>query len=261
MESVGTPLKEWDISIYFGVKTGCNEAFIIDEATRQSLIAEDPKSVDLLKPVLRGRDIRRYQAQWDGLWLIDTHNGYSEVPPIDAREYPAIKRHLDYFYPKLEKRQDKGVTPYNLRNCAYHAEFEKEKLFWMDMAGKEGRVSYCRGPMFCLDKGFMLTGEKIKYLTAILNSSLVSWYVNKVAPTTGAGLAEWKKFVIGSVPIPKPNATEEKSISLLAEELASKSSTGEIDVKKLNVRVDMLVNALYELSEEEKKILNYGDID
>ena len=105
------------------------------------LIAEDARSADIIKPVLRGKDIQRYRAQWAGRWLIDTHNGYGSVPAVDIGEYPAIKTYLDEFYPQLERRQDKGRTPYNLRNCAYHAVFNKEKLFWMDMSDR-GRFAY-----------------------------------------------------------------------------------------------------------------------
>ncbi len=76
MESVGTPLREWDISIYYGIKTGCNDAFVVETAVRDRLINQDPASEQILKPILRGRDIARYHANWAGLWLIDTHNGY-----------------------------------------------------------------------------------------------------------------------------------------------------------------------------------------
>ena len=87
-----------DISIYYGIKTGYNPAFVVDDETKASLIAEDAKSSEILKPILRGRDIKRYRAQWAGLWLINAHNGYSGVPPITVDDYPAIKRHLDRFY-------------------------------------------------------------------------------------------------------------------------------------------------------------------
>ena len=139
MEAVGTPLKDWDISIYRGILTGYNAAFLVDQETRDALVAEDSRSEEILKPVLRGRDIARYRANWADLWLIDTHNGYGEVPPIDVGDYPAIKRHLNQFMTRLKRRQDRGVTPYNLRNCAYHKEFHKEKLFWMDLT-PEGTV-------------------------------------------------------------------------------------------------------------------------
>ncbi len=111
MKERGTPLKDWDgISIYYGIKTGYNPAFIVDDATRNRLVAEDARSAEILKPILRGRDIRRYRADWAGLWLIATHNGYDDVPAVRIEEYPAVRRHLDRFYPKLEKRYDKGRT-------------------------------------------------------------------------------------------------------------------------------------------------------
>ena len=119
IEQIGKPLKEWDISIYRGILTGCNDAFIIDNQTKQELIKEDPKSVEIIKPILRGRDIGRYQVNWSGLWLINTHNGYGQIPPINISNYKAVKKHLDSFLEELQKRQDKGTTPYNLRNCAY----------------------------------------------------------------------------------------------------------------------------------------------
>ena len=133
MEAVGTPLKDWDISIYYGIKTGFNDAFIIDQAKRKELMAADPRSTEILRPIIRGRDIARYRAKWANLWLIDTHNGWSDVPPIDIDQYPAVKSHLNRFIERLECRQDRGITPFNLRNCAYHDEFQRPKLIWMHM--------------------------------------------------------------------------------------------------------------------------------
>ena len=81
----GLPLKDWDnISIYRGITTGCNEAFLINETTRDRLISEDPRSAEILKPAYRGRDIQRYHAKYANRWLITTHNGYDDVPPIDV---------------------------------------------------------------------------------------------------------------------------------------------------------------------------------
>ena len=122
VEAIGVPLKDWrDIQINYGVKTGFNEAFVIDGQKREELIKEDPKSAEIIRPILRGRDIKRYGYEFANLWLINTHNGVKEknIKAIDVEDYPAVKKHLDKFYPELEKRQDKGYTPYNLRNCAY----------------------------------------------------------------------------------------------------------------------------------------------
>ena len=91
MDSAGIPLKDWNLKMNRGVTTGLNEAFIIDSATREELIAEDPKSADIFKPVLRGRDIQRYRAKWAGRWLVDTHNGYGYVAHVNIERYPAVK--------------------------------------------------------------------------------------------------------------------------------------------------------------------------
>jgi hypothetical protein len=124
IEAIGTPLKDWDINIYRGILTEYNEAFIIDGKKNDELIAEDPKSAEIIRPILRGRDIKKFVYDYADLWLINTHNGIKEkgVIPINVNNYPAIKKHLDNFYPKLAKRADKGDTPYNLRNCAYMVE-------------------------------------------------------------------------------------------------------------------------------------------
>ena len=154
MQAKGTPLKDWAVSINYGIKTGYNKAFIIDHFAKEALIAADPKSAEIIKPVLRGRDIQRYQAQWASLYLIDTHNGYGDIPAVNIDDYPAIKAHLDRFYSQLEKRQDKGKTPYNLRNCAYYEEFAKAKLIWMDLTEK-GRFAFDDRSIFCMDTTFI----------------------------------------------------------------------------------------------------------
>ena len=107
MEEVGTPLKQLDVRINYGVKTGLNDAFIIDKAKRDELIAADPKSAEIIRPVLRGRDIKRYHYEFADQYLITTHNGYKsegiDIPRIDVNKYPAIKEWLSSFEPKLSK--------------------------------------------------------------------------------------------------------------------------------------------------------------
>ena len=251
MEAVGTPLKEWDISIYYGIKTGYNDAFIVDDATRRALIAEDARSCEILKPILRGRDIGRYRAQWAGLWLLDTHNGYGGVPAININNYPAVKRHLDNFYPQLERRQDKGITPYNLRNCAYHAEFAKEKLVWMDMS-PEGRFAFSGSETYCNDKGFILTGASLRFLCAVLNSTLITWLMKNTALTTGMGLLQWKKFAVERLPIPRiPVAEQYPFIRLVDDILTAKSADPSADTSEQEAEIDRLVYTLYSLTKQE----------
>ncbi|WP_425153625.1 hypothetical protein [Candidatus Palauibacter sp.] len=101
--------------------------------------------------------------------MIATHNGFGDVPAVRVDEYSAVRRHLDQFYNKLEKRYDKGSTPYNLRSCAYHAEFSKSKVFWMDMSPR-GRFAYSDEEVYCNDKAYFMTGRSLKWCCAILNS-------------------------------------------------------------------------------------------
>ena len=250
MLAVGTPLKEWDIAINYGIKTGFNEAFIIDNQTREALISANPKSAEIIKPVVRGRDIRRYQAQWAGLWLIDTHNGYGNIPAIHVNDYPAIKAHLDSFYDRLAKRHDKGSTPYNLRNCAYHEDFSKEKLFWMDMS-PEGRFAYSDIEMFCNDKGFIMTGDSLKYLCAVLNSNLATWFMKGTALTTGMGVLQWKKFAVERLPVPKIGGGQQHTLIDLVDLVIAKSSGRKADSVDLQAEIDGRVYELYGLSPTE----------
>jgi len=250
MEAVGTPLKDWDISIYYGIKTGYNPAFIVDDETRASLIADDPKSSEILKPILRGRDIKRYRAQWAGLWLINTHNGYSGVPPITVDDYPAIKSHLDRFYTHLAQRRDKGITPYNLRNCVYHAVFKKEKVFWMHMS-PTGRFAYSARELYCNQKAFVMTGADLKYLCAVLNSSLIAWFVRNTAVTTGMGLIQWDKFTVEKIPVPD-RSSQMAGIPLLVNRIRSAKAVDQAaNTDQCERDIDRLVYSLYKLTEKE----------
>ncbi|MDE0017290.1 MAG: Eco57I restriction-modification methylase domain-containing protein [Candidatus Poribacteria bacterium] len=145
IEDIGKPLKDWDIKISFGIKTGCNEAFIIDEAKREELIDQDPKSAEIIKPLLRGKDIKRYHAQQGKFYILAT--GYDlDIP----KKYPAIYNHLETLAKRMDSgiiktkgkgllnRDDQGENWWNLRACAYYSEFDKEKIVWQEMA-KEGK--------------------------------------------------------------------------------------------------------------------------
>ena len=259
MERHGTPLRDWNVKINRGITTGYNKAFIIDDATRVGLVDEDPKSAEIIKPVLRGKDIRRYMARWADQWLIDTHNGYAEVTAINIKDYTAIKEHLDCFYPQLARRYDKGRTPYNLRNCSFHEDFSREKLFWMDMS-PEGRFAYSDTELYCNDKGFIMTGESLKYLCAFLNSSLIMWMMENTALTTGMGLMQWKKFAVERLPIPKISAARQRPfIQLVDEILNAKAADPDADTWQQETEIDKMVYDLYALTENEIAAVEFED--
>ena len=203
IEAVGTPLKNWDINIYRGILTGYNEAFIIDKTKRDEILAnckteeERQKTAEIIRPILRGRDIKRYSYEFADLYLINTHNGVKEkgIKRINIEDYPAVKAHLDLFYPQLEKRADQGDTPYNLRNCAYIEDFSKQKIVYSNM---------CSEPSFYLDengfltnqKCFILTGEYLKFLIAFFNSTLFKYTFWDNFPVLGAKGRELSKIFI-----------------------------------------------------------------
>ena len=223
---------------------------------RDRLIAEDPASEEILKPILRGRDIARYRAKWAGLWIIDTHNGFADVPPINVEEYPAVKAHLDKFIRHLEQRQDKGVTPYNLRNCAYHEKFVEEKLFWMDLT-PAGRFSYAPEEVetYCINTVYFMHGPMMKCLAAFLNSSIITWYVNKTAVTSGEGTPRWIKVVVETIPIP-PGLNNFKKIEELVDDLMLAIDEGITkQAKEINYAIEHLICDAYGITESERSAI------
>ncbi len=185
IEEAGAPLKDWDINIYRGILTGYNEAFIIDGKKKDELIAEDPKSAEIIRPILRGRDIKRYGYDFADLWLINSHNGIKEkgIKPINIDDFPAIKKHLDKYYFELSKRADKGETPYNLRNCAYMDDFSKQKIIYPRIMriAKSNSINF---PRFALDNDknfffgndcYFIVGKNLEYLWLLLNSTLCGY--------------------------------------------------------------------------------------
>ncbi|EIQ1825143.1 Eco57I restriction-modification methylase domain-containing protein, partial [Campylobacter coli] len=187
IERIGTPLKEWQgLNIYRGILTGYNEAFIITTEKRNEILAnckdeaEKERTAKLIRKMLRGRDIKRYIYEWAGLWVINAHNGYKnqngeKVEAINIEYYPSLKKHFDEFYPQLEKRADKGLTPYNLRNCAYIEEFEREKIVYSEIVRKPQFYLDTKLNFYAEATSFILTGENLKYLIAFLNNDFVAF--------------------------------------------------------------------------------------
>lgn len=279
IESIGTPLKDWDIQINYGIKTGANEAFIIPTEKRDAILnacktqEERKRTERLIKPILRGKDIKRYSYEWAHLWVINTHNGYtsapkSKIPPIDIEKYPATKAHLDAHWNTIATRCDQGDTPYNLRNCAYLEDFEKEKIVYGEIVQE---------PRFYLDNGecelgvfyaeatsFILTGEHLRYLLGMLHSKLITFAFKTFY--AGGGLGEsgyrYKKAFIERLPIPqiteKNQELADKIIALVDKILQSKEKDPKANTQGLEKEIDALVYQLYNLTDEEIKIIEDG---
>jgi adenine-specific DNA-methyltransferase len=260
IEEVGTPLKEWDISINYGIKTGYNDAFIIDGAKKDELIAKDPKSAEIIKPVLRGRDIKRYKAEFADKWLINSHNGYFDndtqerVAPIDIKDYPVIKTHLDNHWDEISKRADKGVTPYNLRNCAYLQEFEKEKIVYPETT--QGSYFYLDINNYYLDKtSFILVGNSLNYLISIISSVVLNDYFKRYCGGVllGKTAYQYNKHALINLPIPKIPITQQLPFEVLVDcILFAKENDLNTEAETFESVIDGMVYDLY-FEEEMKK--------
>ena len=249
IEAVGTPLKDWNINIYRGILTGYNEAFIIDGNKRNKLIEEDPKSVEIIRPILRGRDIKRYSYDFDDLWLINTHNAIKEkgIQAININDYPAIKKHLDAFYPELVKRADKGNTPYNLRNCAYMDDFSKQKIVWGNLNLK---ASYTIAPEgFFVNAPCTMIVPASRYLLSVLNSKLADYYIRNLGVTRNGGYFEYKPMFVEQLPVPIIPKEEQNAISELVD--ASFSRRKDVDIHREENKIDEIIFKLYQLTSEE----------
>ena len=251
IEKVGTPLKDWDIRINYGIKTGFNDAFIIDGAKRKELIAKDPKSEDIIRPILRGRDIKRYGYDFADLWLINTHNGVKEkgVKPIIIEDYPAVKKHLDQYYPQLEKRADKGETPYNLRNCAYMEDFYKQKIVWKAV-GRNLTFSLLEEGSFLTAPASFITSDFNLYILAFLSSSFGKFYIYNNSDTTGAGDVMLNIQSLEKIPIPKPTIDSEEKINTLINQILFNKKHG-IITTEFESEINQVIYDIFQFDKNE----------
>ena len=261
IEAVGKPLKDWDVKIYRGVLTGCNEAFIITTEKRDELLAqcqteeERQRTAELIRPILRGRDIKRYSYDWAGLWVINTHNGVKEegIPPINIQEYPVLKAHLDQYADKLQVRADKGNTPYNLRNCAYIKDFDRPKVMYPNMT-KYLPFYFDQSGFYQNDKSFMITGHHVAYLTAFLNSSIFKFCFLENFPELQGGTRELRKIFFDKVPILEVSDEVNDLFVPLVQDIQTAYT-----IQKAK-SIDSMLFELYDLTPQERETIGFIEI-
>jgi hypothetical protein len=224
IEAIGTPLKDWDIQINYGIKTGFNDAFIIDSTKRNKILdacqSEDERlrTADIIRPILRGRDIKRYGYSWSGLWLINTHNGTREgLERIHIEDYPSVKEHLDNYWLSIEKRADKGDTPYNLRNCAYLDEFSKPKIVWAELSRTGNSFAYSEDGAMVLNTCYILSfndndrhERELNTLLGFLNSKIALFYLDIISSKLDETGWRWLKQFVEQIPVPVQMAFKEE---------------------------------------------------
>jgi type II restriction/modification system DNA methylase subunit YeeA len=273
IEAIGKPLREWGVKIYRGILTGLNEAFIIDTATRQRILdackddAERQRTEAIIKPILRGRDIKRYTYEWKGLWVIlipagwtNDHRGREPAEGFVNRVLPSLINHLRRFEAKARARDDQGDYWWELRPCAYYAEFEKEKVVYSEIV-REPQFHYDTEQFFVEATAFLMTGSQTKYLCALLNSKPVAFFFKRYY--AGGGLGEegyrYKKAFLENLPIPTLTPENQSLVaqieSLVDQILARKRGNPHADTRDLERAIDDIVYRLYDLTPDEIRLV------
>ena len=272
IEAVGTPLKDWDIQINYGIKTGFNDAFIINTEKRDEILAncqtedERNRTAELIRPILRGRDVKRYGYDWAGLWLINAHNGLKSkgIKPVDINDYPAIKEWLDNGgvayngkmykgFSQIEKRSDRGDTPYNLRNCAYMEDFSKPKIVWAELARTGNAFALDFGNNMVGNTGYILTvpsnnQDELLYLLAFLNSRSMLYSLNQITTRFDENGWRWLRQFVEQLRVP-PLINKNEILSIVAT--VTKDNKQEVSEILNNVIAD-----IYNFTDEEKAYIN-----
>jgi hypothetical protein len=251
-------LKDWKIKINFGVKTGCNEAFIIDEKTKENLIAKDAKNSEIIKPILRGRDTRRYYCNYAKLYVITTFPSLS----INIEDYPVIEDYLNSFgKSRLEQSGMAGSrkkTPnqwFELQDTiAYYKDFTKPKIIFSEIVS-EPQFYYDINNYYPEATVFVISGEHLKYLTALLNSKAVTYFFKSFYMGGElVGKIRYKKAFLEQMPIPEPTESQENEIVKLVDNIIEFKKEAK-DTSDLETQIDQLVYALYDLTAEQQLLI------
>lgn len=222
LERKAVKLKNWNVELYRGVLTGYNDAFIINEESRNNLISIEPKLEQIIKPILRGRDIRKYYCNFHNYYLINTHNGDKKrgIHRIYVREdFPNLYEYLSSFPNEIRSRADSGDHWTNLRNCAFLNEIEKNKIIFSEIVS-EPQFYYDDNQYYPEVTASFIIGEHLKWLVAMLNSELLTvFYRIFYAGGELVGKYRYKKIFLENLPIPEPTGNSKPKIEILVDYL------------------------------------------
>ena len=277
----GQPLGEYvNNAIYRGIITGLNEAFVIDDKKKNQIISKDPKSANLIKPFLVGKDIKRYAPLEQGKNLILMPKGWTNSNSGDSKNkwkwfkenYPAVADHLEPFAESAEIRCDKGDYWWELRACEYYPEFEKVKIFYPDIAPKGYFTLDEIGNYYCANTGYFIVNNQ-KYLLGILNSRLITFYYSQLAALLRGGYLRFFTQDLAKLPIrtinfadPADKARHDRMVALVTQmlDLNKKLQEARLEQEKTllarqieatDASINKLVYELYGLTDEEIKVV------
>lgn len=259
----GKPIIDYvNSKINYGIKTGLNNAFIIEENKKTELIKQDLKSNELIKPYLTGAEIKRYGINDKRNYIILSKIG------VEIKKYPAIYSHLTTFQDGLEKRSDKGKYWYELRACSYYDLFNVPKIIWGNLSTRSS---------FTLDEtnGYYINAPACilptnsKYVLGVLNSKLMSYFLKSICAERRGGFIEQKPVYVSQVPIKKPTDPQEvevtklvnmilelnKKLVELSDKITDERTRLEREITLSDSKIDELVYKIYDITPEEKAII------
>ena len=236
LELKGIPLRDWKIEMNFALKSGFNDAFIINESKKDELINIDSKSIDVIKPLLRGRNISKYNYKFDNIYMLyipwhfplhndDSIKGSSELAENEfQKQYPAVYSHLYSFKEQLSNRNkaETGIRYewYALQRASstFAHNYEKDKIVWLAITDKPA-FAFDSTKKYVTSPSYIMTSECPKFHLVLLNSKVVQWYLDKVSSSTGAGTNQWTKIFMDQIPIPELEEAIRKPFETIAEYL------------------------------------------
>ena len=253
LELSGKTLEEFRTKIRLGIATGSNDAFLINEDQKREFCEKNPINTEIIKPVLRGRDISRYSYILPGQYILLSKNGVNV-----ERDYPDIYKHLESFGDRFKNRGAQGQHWTNLRACSFYDDFKKEKIVWIELSDL-GRFALCNEEIYLLNSAYFLlppSGINAKFLLGILNSTTIRFYLNLVAETSGMGTSRWINNYVKEFPIPAVTYEQQTDIiEIVNKILDAKHTNPEADTSSLEDDIDKLVYELYILTEDEIAIV------
>nr|WP_184550947.1 TaqI-like C-terminal specificity domain-containing protein [Mucilaginibacter sp. FT3.2]MBB6235304.1 hypothetical protein [Mucilaginibacter sp. FT3.2] len=276
IEAVGIPLAKWDIQINYGIKTGYNEAFIIDQAKRDELLRISPESDQIIRPILRGRDIKKYLLNDEKLFLLfipwhfplhndNTEKGVSQkAEALFKSEYPAVYDHLLKFKSQLELRNkaETGIRYewYALQRFGsnYWEEFDKPKIIYPNMT-KFLPFYYDTNGFYTNQKCFVITGFHIEYLTAFLNSSIFKFCFRENFPELQGGTRELSKVFFDLIPVKQIDDEINNVFKKKVDQVQFLKRQG-IETISVEKEIDSILFDLYELTIEEREAIGFFEI-
>jgi hypothetical protein len=249
-------------NIYRGIITGYNKAFVIDQITRDRLIAEDPKSTEVIKPWLRGRDVERWQVEWGGEYVITIQNSDDEDvdnPWGDSKSkevaravfedtYPAIHDYLSRYEKDLIKRWDQGKFWWELRACAYYKSFAKPKIVYQEIATFQA-FAFVEEPFLMNNKCFFIPTED-HFLLGIFNSKVTWFFLSHTVSKLRGGAYAMQTPYVKQIPIPEPTPAQREAIEALVGKLLAAEGQGP-RVPAWERALNEIVYEVYGLTAEE----------